>query len=99
MIWVAFACLGGAAACFFYRLLRGPTVADRIVAVDGMLVVGACAIATEAARSGITVYFPVLVVLALVGFVSTAVASKIVGEPTSEPEADDTTSPTERGRP
>lgn len=80
MIPVAFALLAIAATCFFYRLARGPSLADRITALDGMLVVGANAIAVEAVRSGFTVYLPVLVVLALVGFISTAVASKLVGQ-------------------
>lgn len=76
---VVLAVLGLAAACFCFRLARGPALADRVVALDGLLVVGANAIAVDAVRTGSVVYLPVLVVLALVGFVSTAVVSRVVG--------------------
>lgn len=67
-----------AAACFTYRLLQGPTLADRVIAVDGLLVVGASAIAVAAVRSGSGAFLPVLVVVTLVGFVGTAVVARFI---------------------
>ena len=40
MIIAAFVVLACAAACFFVRLLIGPSLSDRVVAIDGLLVVG-----------------------------------------------------------
>ena len=40
MTVVAFVLLGAAGALFGYRLLRGPSLADRVLALDGLLAVG-----------------------------------------------------------
>ena len=73
-----FAVLLAAGACFGYRLLRGPTLADRVIAVDGLLVVGVSAIAVEAMQSGRGAFLPVAVVVTLVGFVGTAVIARFI---------------------
>ncbi|MFC0096664.1 monovalent cation/H+ antiporter complex subunit F [Micromonospora marina] len=51
------------------RIIRGPSILDRAVATDVLLAVAVAAIATEAAYSRDATALPVLVVLALVGFV------------------------------
>ena len=53
MIIAAFVVLACAAACFFVRFVIGPSLSDRIVAIDGMLVVGVSAIGVEAVRTGV----------------------------------------------
>ena len=45
MIEAAFVAIGLAAIGFGYRLLRGPSLADRMMALDGLLIVGVSAIA------------------------------------------------------
>jgi multisubunit Na+/H+ antiporter MnhF subunit len=67
-----------AAAAFCYRLAIGPTLSDRVIAVNGMLVIGMIAIATYAAYGGSGAFLPVLVVVSLVGFVSTATIARYV---------------------
>ncbi len=67
-----------AAITFGYRLLRGPSIADRVVAADGLLVVGVAAIATDAVRTGDGSFVPVAVVTTLVGFVSTSVVARYI---------------------
>ena len=65
-------------ACFLclYRILRGPTSADRIVAIDilGILIIGLCAILTiSTARSW---YIDIGIAWALQSFISTLALSK-----------------------
>ncbi|MFI2713914.1 monovalent cation/H+ antiporter complex subunit F [Micromonospora sp. NPDC018662] len=52
-----------------FRIIRGPSILDRAVATDVLLAVAVAAIATEAAYSRDATALPVLVVLAVVGFV------------------------------
>jgi multicomponent Na+:H+ antiporter subunit F len=61
--------------CLF-RLLRGPTAADRIVAIDifGVLIVGFCAIAAVA--TGTSWYIDIGIAWALQSFVGTLALSK-----------------------
>jgi len=67
-----------ATLAFGYRLLLGPTLADRAVAVSGMLVVGMIGIAAHAAYTDTGSYLPVLVIIGLVGFVSTAIIARYI---------------------
>ena len=78
MITAALVLLVLAGACFGYRLLRGPTLADRVVAVDGLLVVGASAIAVDAVRTGSGAFVNTLVVVTLVGFVGTSIVARFI---------------------
>ncbi len=80
MIIASFVVLACAALCFFVRLLIGPSLSDRIVAIDGMLVVGVSAIGVDAVRSGVGSFLPVALLVTLVGFLSTAVAARFVAE-------------------
>ena len=63
---------------FGYRLAVGPSLADRVVGVNGMLVAGMVAIAAHAAYEGTGAFLPVLVVIALVGFVGTAIIARFI---------------------
>lgn len=78
MTTVAFVLLGIAGAGFLFRLVRGPSLADRIVAVDGVLLVVLSALAVETARRGTAVFVDAIVVVGLLGFVSTSVAARFV---------------------
>ena len=63
---------------FGYRLARGPSLADRVLAVDGLIITGVAAIATDAMRSGRGAFLPVAVVITLVGFLSTAIVARYI---------------------
>lgn len=78
MIEAGFATLLLAAACFGYRLLRGPSLADRVIAIDGLLVVGVSAIALRAMQTESGSFLPVAVVITLVGFISTSVIARFI---------------------
>jgi multisubunit Na+/H+ antiporter MnhF subunit len=67
-----------AAICFMVRLVLGPTLPDRVIAMDGLIVTGVATIAVRAMQTGDGAFLPVLVVLTLVGFVSTAAAARFV---------------------
>jgi multisubunit Na+/H+ antiporter MnhF subunit len=63
---------------FLFRLLRGPTLADRVNALNGLLIVGTIAIAAQAMVTERGAFLPVLVVVALVGFVGTAMVARFI---------------------
>ena len=60
------------------RLLRPGSLPDRIVALDTLLVVIVSGIAVHAARAGEGLYLDVLVVAALLGFVSTVTVARFI---------------------
>lgn len=78
MITASFVVLALAALGFGYRLLAGPSLADRVIGVDGLLVVGVSAIALRAMQTGEGAFLPVAVVATLVGFVGTAVVARFI---------------------
>ena len=63
------AVLGVAALLLLTRISLGPTMLDRMVAVDVLVAVLICGLALEAAVHRHTTTLPVLVVLSLLGFV------------------------------
>ena len=70
--------LAVAATGFAYRLLAGPTLADRTSALNGLLLAGMGAIATQAAHTRTGVFLPTLVAIALVGPISTAMIARFI---------------------
>lgn len=78
MIAASFVIVALAAVGFGYRLLAGPSLTDRVIGLDGLLVVGVSAITLRAMQTGEGTFLPVAVVIALVGFVSTAVVARFI---------------------
>lgn len=78
MILAAYVLLVLAGALFFLRLLRGPSLSDRVMALDGLLVAGVSALVVRAVESGSGTFLPVAVVLTLVGFIGTAVVARFI---------------------
>jgi multicomponent Na+:H+ antiporter subunit F len=75
---LAFAALALAAASCLARLLRGPSLADRIVALDLLLVITVSGIAVSSARAREGVFLDVHVVAALLGFVGTVTVARFI---------------------
>jgi len=73
---VAICCFAVAALCAIWRLLRGPGLAERIMALDVALVCAMGAIAVDAARRNDMTYLVILVVIAMIGFTATVAANK-----------------------
>jgi multicomponent Na+:H+ antiporter subunit F len=67
-----------AAVCFAYRLLRGPFLADRVMGMDGLLIVGVSMIAVHGVQTRSGVFLPVAVLITLLGFISTAVIARFI---------------------
>ena len=68
---IAFSLLGIAMIFALVRLVLGPTLADRILALDLANTIGIGLIATFAVHVGQSLYVDVAISLALVGFVAT----------------------------
>lgn len=64
-------------ACVF-RVVRGPSLADRILGLELMTTLGVCLIGIVAVRAGLTVYLDVAIGLALVGFLATVAFSRFL---------------------
>lgn len=75
---VASVLLAAAAAAAVFRVVRGPSVADRMVALDTLLFIGVAGIGAFTARTGDTTFVPVLVVAVLTAFVSTVVVARYI---------------------
>jgi multicomponent Na+:H+ antiporter subunit F len=60
------------------RLMRGPSLTDRIVALDALLIVIVSGIAIDAAYTGDGIYLDVLVVAALLGFIGTVNVARFI---------------------
>jgi len=75
---IALVLLAIGAVCFLYRLLRGPSLPDRSVGLDGLLSVLVIGIIVFAAhrQNGITV--ETVLVAALVAFVGTVAIARFI---------------------
>lgn len=78
MINAAYLCLGVGLLLFGVRIVRGPSLSDRVIGIDGTLVTGAAAIMVHAVDTGRGSYLPVALVASLVSFISTAVVARFV---------------------
>lgn len=61
-----------------FRLLRGPSLPDRILALDTLYVNTIALLILDGMRAGSTIQFEAAVIIAMLGFVSTVVLSKYV---------------------
>jgi multicomponent Na+:H+ antiporter subunit F len=75
---VTYAVLVVAFALFGVRMAKGPTLADRVIALDGMLVAGIGVLLVNAMDTGRGAFLQVAVLLALVGFISTSVIARFI---------------------
>lgn len=67
-----------AAIASVVRIVAGPSVADRMVALDTLLFTGVGGLGVYIVRTGDTSYVPVLVVAVLTAFVSTVVVARYI---------------------
>ena len=61
-----------------WRLLRGPTVADRILGLDALYVNAMGLLILLGVRFGTSLYFEAALVIAMLGFVGTVALSKFL---------------------
>ena len=77
-ILVALSVVGVAMLLSLWRLLRGPTAPDRILALDTLYVNAVAQLILFGMVLDSEMYFEVALIIAMLGFVSTVVLSKYV---------------------
>lgn len=70
--------LGVAAVLTLTRIVRGPSVLDRAIALEVMITILVCALGAEAALTRHTTTLPILVSLSLLGFVGSVAVVRFV---------------------
>ena len=75
---VALTMLAAAACVTFIRLLKGPTLPDRVVAIDLIGVLMVCILVVAAAATGQQAFLDVGMVVALISFVGTVAYSRYI---------------------
>lgn len=68
---IAFGLIGLAALAVVIRIVRGPTIADRILGLDTLTLIAIAAIGIFAAKTGLYLYVDIAVAVALVGLLAT----------------------------
>ena len=76
VIPIAFALVIGAVVLSFWRLLRGPSAPDRILALDTLYVNSIALLVLLGIHLGSALYFEVALLIALMGFVGTVALCK-----------------------
>ncbi len=78
MIVAAMILLVAGGACFLVRAVVGPSLADRVVAIDALVVTIVAVILVDSIRTRTTWFLGVAVVVALVGFAGTIAAARFI---------------------
>jgi multisubunit Na+/H+ antiporter MnhF subunit len=78
MTVVAFVLLSIGAMAFLTRLLLGPSLPDRVIALDGLASTVTVGVIVAAARTNSGFEIDIVLVIALVGFVGTGVLARFV---------------------
>jgi len=76
IIPIAFALVAGALALSLWRLLRGPSAPDRILALDTLYVNTIALLVLLGIHLGSALYFEAALLIALMGFVGTVALCK-----------------------
>ena len=77
-----------------YRILVGPELGDRIIALDVTLLSLMGAVTVDAARRDDTTYLILLVVIAIIGFTATVAASRFLEDDVPDEDEATTTATT-----
>ena len=77
-VTVAQILLGAAMVCATFRLVCGPRAQDRVLAFDSLYVNAMLLLLAFGIGSGSTLYFEAALIIALLGFVSTAALAKFL---------------------
>jgi multicomponent Na+:H+ antiporter subunit F len=91
-LWLALVVLGLSFLLTVWRVIKGPTLPDRVVALDMLVGIVIGFIALIAIRTGFTLYIDIAISLGLVGFLATVAFARFIlargrGEETLEEKA------------
>lgn len=78
MIAAALLILMAGGACFLWRVVRGPSLADRIIALDGLIVTILAAILCNSIRLDTDKYLDVALVVGFISFVGTTAGARFI---------------------
>ena len=73
-----FGCIGVGLLCNLWRLTRGPTTTDRILALDTMVINAIALIVLYGVMQSSAIVFEAAILIAMVGFVSTVAYCKFM---------------------
>lgn len=77
-VWLALLVLAAAFLATVWRVIKGPTLADRVVALDMLTGIAIGFIALIAIRTGFTLYIDIAIALGLVGFLATVAFARFI---------------------
>jgi len=75
-IYIAYALIGISLLLNLWRLIAGPAIVDRILALDTMFINGIALLVIYGVHIGSGLYFEIALLVALMGFVSTVALCK-----------------------
>lgn len=75
-VTTAFVCIAIALLLNFWRLVRGPSLPDRILALDTMYINTVALLVLFGIHQGLDVYFEAALLIALTGFIGTVALCK-----------------------
>ncbi len=75
---ICFGALALAALLCVIRIIRGDSIADRVIALDTLLIVIVVGVAVAAAGTGSGTYLDVLLIVALVAFIGTTSVGRFI---------------------
>lgn len=78
MTIVAIVLLVAAGGAFLVRVIVGPSLADRVVALDGLIAVLVAGVVVQSIRADTTRYLDAALVAGFIGFVGTVAAARFV---------------------
>jgi multicomponent Na+:H+ antiporter subunit F len=88
--WISLEFLAFGALGALYRIIRGPALLDRAIAVDVILIVFSSGLAVWMALNDSTYFITIVVVASLIGFISSTILARFTVEGAaanrSEPE-------------
>ena len=79
VFWAAYVMLGAGALLTLVRLALGPSLLDRVIATDVLLVIISAGLAVYAALERDPTVVPVLVVVSLLAFVGSVSVARYIG--------------------
>lgn len=77
-IWAGLAILSLAFLLTVYRVIKGPTLGDRVVALDMLVGIAIGFIAIIAIKTGFALYIDIAIALGLVGFLATVAFARFI---------------------
>mgnify|MGYP001356947463 CR=1 FL=1 len=75
---IGLAILGLALILVIVRIVIGPTLPDRVLALDALTTVGLGFVCVIAARTGLMLYLDIAIALALLGFLATIALARYI---------------------